>query len=145
MTCQGRSTAQLARDDAEGLAELQAAFMASPWAARTPVDVEVPFDMVIGDKVVRGRIDAVFADADGATVVDWKTGEPPDTPEASRHAAVQLAVYRLAWAALRGVPADSVRAAFHYVRSGQTVTPSRCRGPTSWPRCWSYPPLRRSR
>ncbi len=119
----GAVDGQLAREDAESLAELQAAFMASPWAARTPVDVEVPFDMVIGATVVRGRIDAVFTDADGATVVDWKTGEPPDTPEATRHAAVQLAVYRLAWAALRGVPADTVRAAFHYVRSGQTVVP----------------------
>ena len=119
----GAVDGELARDDAEGLAELQAAFMASPWAARTPVDVEVPFDMAIGGKVVRGRIDAVFEDADGATVVDWKTGEPLDTPEARQHAAVQLAVYRLAWAALRDVPAASVRAAFHYVRSGQTVIP----------------------
>jgi DNA helicase II / ATP-dependent DNA helicase PcrA len=119
----GAVDGQLARDDAEGLEELQAAFMSSPWAARTPVDVEVPFDMVIGDTVVRGRIDAVFDDAGGATVVDWKTGDPPDTPEARQHAAVQLAVYRLAWAALRSVPVASVRAAFHYVRSGLTVTP----------------------
>lgn len=119
----GAVDGQLARHDAESLAELQAAFMASPWAVRTPVDVEVPFDMVIGGTVVRGRIDAVFTDADGATVVDWKTGDPPDTPQAKRHAAVQLAVYRLAWAALRGVPAESVRAAFHYVRSGQIVVP----------------------
>jgi DNA helicase-2/ATP-dependent DNA helicase PcrA len=119
----GAVDGQLARENAESLAELQAAFMASPWAARTPVDVEVPFDMVIGGTVVRGRIDAVFADADGATVVDWKTGDPPDTPEAKRHAAIQLAVYRLAWAALRDVPVDSVRAAFHYVRSGQIVVP----------------------
>jgi DNA helicase-2/ATP-dependent DNA helicase PcrA len=119
----GAVDGQLARENAESLAELQAAFMASPWAARTPIDVEVPFDMVIGGTVVRGRIDAVFADADGATVVDWKTGDPPDTPEAKRHTAIQLAVYRLAWAALRDVPVDSVRAAFHYVRSGQTVVP----------------------
>ena len=35
---------------------------ASAWAARTPVDVEVPFEMVIGGTIVRGRIDAVFAD-----------------------------------------------------------------------------------
>jgi DNA helicase II / ATP-dependent DNA helicase PcrA len=110
--------------DTEELAELQAAFAVSPWAARTPIDVEVPFDMVIGGHVVRGRIDAVFADEDGgATVVDWKTGEPPDTPEAKRHAAVQLAVYRLAWAALQGCPVSSVRAAFHYVRTGRTITP----------------------
>jgi DNA helicase-2/ATP-dependent DNA helicase PcrA len=119
----GAVDGQVARENAESLAELQAAFMASPWAARTPVDVEVPFDMVIGGTVVRGRIDAVFADADGATVVDWKTGDPPDTPEAKRHKAIQLAVYRLAWAALRDVPVDSVRAAFHYVRSGQIVVP----------------------
>ncbi|MGE2720983.1 ATP-dependent helicase [Mycolicibacterium celeriflavum] len=109
---------------AEELAELQAAFAVSPWAARTPIDVEVPFDMVIGGRVVRGRIDAVFADGDnGATVVDWKTGEPPSTPEAMQHNAIQLAVYRQAWAALHGCPVESVRAAFHYVRSGVTVTP----------------------
>ena len=110
--------------DSEQLAELQAAFAVSPWATRTPIEVEVPFDMVIGGRVVRGRIDAVFADEDGgATVVDWKTGDPPDTPEVARHAAVQLGVYRLAWAALQGCPVENVRAAFHYVRTGQTITP----------------------
>jgi DNA helicase-2/ATP-dependent DNA helicase PcrA len=119
----GAVDGQLAREDADRLAELQTAFMSSPWAARTPVDVEVPFDMVIGGTVVRGRIDAVFVDVDGTTVVDWKTGDPPVTPEAKRHAAVQLAVYRLAWAALRGVPVETVHAAFHYVRSGETVIP----------------------
>jgi ATP-dependent DNA helicase UvrD/PcrA len=119
----GAVDGHLAREDAERLAELQAAFMASPWAARTPVDIEVPFDMVIGATVVRGRIDAVFEDAEGATVVDWKTGDAPDTAKAQRHAAVQLAVYRLAWAAMRGVPVDSVGAAFHYVRSGRIVIP----------------------
>lgn len=106
------------------LADLQAAFAVSSWAARTPIDVEVPFDMAIGGRVVRGRIDAVFGDEDGgATVVDWKTGDPPVTPEAKQHAAVQLGVYRLAWAALQGCPVESVRASFHYVRSGLTVSP----------------------
>lgn len=106
------------------LAELQAAFAVSPWAARTPVDVEVPFDMLVAGRVVRGRIDAVFADDDGGvTVVDWKTGEAPSTPEAKQHAAIQLAVYRLAWARLHGCAVESVRAAFHYVRTGTTVVP----------------------
>lgn len=110
--------------DIEELAALQATFAESPWAARTPVAVEVPFDMPIGDTVVRGRIDAVFAEPDGgATVVDWKTGEPPRGGEAMRQAAVQLAVYRLAWAALSGVPESAVRTAFYYVRTGATVTP----------------------
>jgi DNA helicase II / ATP-dependent DNA helicase PcrA len=118
--------------DTQELAALQAAFAESPWAARTPVAVEVPFEMPIGDTVVRGRIDAVFADPDGgATVVDWKTGEPPRGAEAMRQAAVQLAVYRSAWAALSGVPRSSVRAAFHYVRSGATVTPGELPDPAA--------------
>ena len=80
--------------------------------------------MAIDDTVVRGRIDAVFAEPDGgATVVDWKTGEPPRGSEAARHAAIQLGVYRLAWAALSGCPESLVRTAFHYVRTGQTVIP----------------------
>ena len=109
---------------AEQLAELQTAFASSPWAARTPIDVEVPFEMVIGAHVVRGRIDAIFADDDaGVTVVDWKTGAAPADAEGRRQAAVQLGVYRLAWAALRGCPPEQVRAAFHYVRTGQTVIP----------------------
>ena len=110
--------------DPEELAELQAAFALSPWAARMPLEVEVPFDMIIGGRVVRGRIDAIFADDDGGTtVVDWKTGEPPDTPESKEHTAIQLAVYRLAWAQLNDCPIEQVRAAFHYVRSGRTVIP----------------------
>ena len=96
------------------------------WAARTPIDVETPFDIMIGDTVVRGRIDAVFADDDGGfTVVDWKTGEPPTTAEALQHNAIQLGVYRLAWAATHGLPADAVRAVFHYVATGCTVSPER--------------------
>jgi DNA helicase-2/ATP-dependent DNA helicase PcrA len=67
--------------DSEQLDALQAAFTASRWAARTPLDVEVPFELALtqaGTTVIRGRIDAVFADPDGGvTVVDWKTGEPP--------------------------------------------------------------------
>lgn len=116
--------------DPDQLAALQAAFSASPWAIRTPVDIEVPFEMALGDTVVRGRIDAVFADPDGGvTVVDWKTGDPPADGEGRRHAAVQLAVYRLAWAALAGVPESRVGAAFHYVRSGRTITPESLVGP----------------
>lgn len=108
----------------EELAALQAAFTRSQWATRTPVAVEVPFEMPIGDTVVRGRIDAVFAEPDGgAVVVDWKTGEPPRGAAAMRQAAVQLAVYRSAWAALSGCPESSVRTAFHYVRTGVTVVP----------------------
>ncbi|HEY2950822.1 MAG TPA: UvrD-helicase domain-containing protein [Micromonosporaceae bacterium] len=108
----------------EALAELQERFLASVWAGRTPVQVEVPFATAIAGVVVRGRMDAVFEDADGTfDVVDWKTGRRPTGADATA-AAVQLAAYRLAWAALAGVPVERVRAAFHYVRENLTVRPA---------------------
>jgi DNA helicase-2/ATP-dependent DNA helicase PcrA len=108
------------------LAELRARFEAGAWADRWPREVEVPFETRIGDRLVRGRIDAVFADAPGGgyDVVDWKTGRPPGSPDERRAVAVQLAAYRLAWAALAGVPLDHVRAAFYYVRHDLTVSPA---------------------
>jgi len=112
---------------AEGdLAALRSRFEQGEWADRWPRAVEVPFETLIGDRLVRGRIDAVFADAPagGYDVVDWKTGKPPAS-EAERHAvSVQLAAYRLAWAALAGVPVAEVRAAFYYVAYDQTVRPA---------------------
>ena len=108
------------------LAELQARFEAGEWASRWPVEVEVPFETKIGDRLVRGRIDAVFADAPAAgyDVVDWKTGRQPGTSAEKRAVAVQLAAYRLAWAALAGVALGHVRAAFYYVRDDVTVRPA---------------------
>ena len=45
--------------------------------------------------------------------------------DAERHVvSVQLAAYRLAWAALAGVPVSQVRAAFYYVAHDQTVRPA---------------------
>ncbi|MFB4312639.1 ATP-dependent helicase [Actinomadura sp. 21ATH] len=105
-------------------ADLRDSFEASEWAAREPLDIEVPFETIIGDRLVRGRMDAVFRAGDGRyEVVDWKTGRPPSGDEA-RFASVQLAAYRLAWAELMDVPVDQVSAAFHYVRANVTVRPA---------------------
>ncbi|NYD46422.1 DNA helicase-2/ATP-dependent DNA helicase PcrA [Actinomadura luteofluorescens] len=112
-----------AADDAH-LATLRERFERSEWAAREPLDVEVPFETIIGDRLVRGRMDAVFRSRDGGyEVVDWKTGSPPRGEEA-RFAAVQLAAYRLAWAQLAGVAVEQVSAAFHYVSAEVTVRPA---------------------
>ncbi len=106
------------------LDELRARFQTSAWALRVPQEIEVPFATRIGGIGVRGRIDAVFADADGGlTVVDWKTGRPPP-PSARAAAGVQLACYRLAVSELRGIPLDRVRAAFYYVATADTVAPA---------------------
>ncbi|MBI1378917.1 MAG: AAA family ATPase [Frankiales bacterium] len=109
-------------DSDEDLAAMQQAFLTSPYAERTPLAVEVPFALVLAGRVVPGRIDAVFAatDAAGRTrfeVVDWKTSKRHDADP------VQLAIYRVAYAELQGVPVDDVDAAFVYVRDGAVVRP----------------------
>ncbi|MBB4686015.1 ATP-dependent helicase [Amycolatopsis jiangsuensis] len=104
--------------------DLQEAFERSAWADRVPVAVEVPFSAEVEGITVRGRMDAVYLDPDGGwTVVDWKTGAVPSA-ERLPALAVQLGAYRLAWAALRKVPVDRVRAAFHYVRHDHTLRPA---------------------
>ena len=114
-----------AADDAE-LAALQRRFLASEWASRDPVAVEVSVETPVADLVVRGRIDAVFSTVSaGRTrwdVVDWKTGRPPEG-DGARARDVQLAVYRLAWSRWRGVPLEDVSAAFFYASTGATVRP----------------------
>lgn len=110
-------------DAAYDLDAMVATFKASEWADRSPAFVEVPVETRVGEVVVRGRIDAVFRDADGRwDLVDWKTGRRPSAGQL-RAKSVQLAVYRLAWARLKGVPLDDVRAAFFYVADNQVVRP----------------------
>ena len=114
--------ADLGIDDEDDLRELVEAFEAGPFADRKPYAVEAPFALVLAGQVVRGRIDAVYVDTDengpGYLVVDWKTNR------AQTADALQLAIYRVAWAELAGVPLEQVRAGFHYVRSGATVVPA---------------------
>ncbi len=119
----GAADESAAPDD--DLLALREAFERSEWAGRTPAEVELPFDLVVDGLVLRGRCDAVFTDApDGVVdVVDWKTGPPRSGAEAAA-AAVQLAVYRLAWHHLTGTPLDRVRAAFHHVAAEVTVRPA---------------------
>ncbi|MFH9824687.1 ATP-dependent helicase [Streptomyces bobili] len=108
--------------DERDLEALKDAFERTEYARRTPYRVEAPVQLTLADRVVRGRIDAVYKDGDGegATyeIVDWKTGRGHDGDP------LQLAVYRLAWAEQHGVPVESVTAAFVYVRTGEVVRPA---------------------
>ncbi|WP_441250357.1 UvrD-helicase domain-containing protein [Kitasatospora sp. McL0602] len=114
-------------EDERDLERLKEAFLRSPYAGRRPHRVEAPFQLMLGGRVVRGRIDAVYRERDGGSgspdsvryeVVDWKTHRE-ETADA-----LQLAVYRLAWAEQAGVPLEQVTASFLYVRSGRVETPS---------------------
>ena len=116
----GRGDAEI--DDDDDLRELIGLFEKGEFADRTPVAVEPPFALVLAGQVVRGRIDAVYAEdvdgAEGFLVVDWKTNRARTADP------LQLALYRVAWAELTGVPVERVRAAFYYVRTGELVEPA---------------------
>jgi DNA helicase II / ATP-dependent DNA helicase PcrA len=112
----GRGDAEI--DDDADLAALIEKFERGRFADRVPEAIEPPFALVLAGQVVRGRIDAVYREPDGSyLVVDWKT---------NRHETAdpfQLAVYRVAWAELRGVDPGDVKVGFYYVRSDRLVTP----------------------
>jgi DNA helicase-2/ATP-dependent DNA helicase PcrA len=128
-------------EDSEDLAELKAAFLRTEYAERAPHRMEAPFQLLLTGQIVRGRIDAVYRTAEDAgqgggggrsggrggsgsgggesfEVVDWKTNQRQNADP------LQLAVYRLAWAELTGVPIERVSAAFLYVRTGEVVRPA---------------------
>ena len=107
-------------DDDSKLEDLKAAWLKSTFANRTPARVEVPFETTIAGVLIRGRIDAIYADGDGFQVVDWKTG----SKQLGKSAQVQLAMYRLAWAKLSGCDISKISAAFHYVPTGVTDQPA---------------------
>ncbi|WP_420175387.1 UvrD-helicase domain-containing protein [Luteococcus sp. OSA5] len=103
------------------LHRLVRAFEQGPYADRQPVAVEVPFVLVLGESLLRGRMDAVYAAEPGSghdfQVVDWKTANQPSDP-------TQLAIYRLAWAQARKVPLERVDAVFYHVLSGEVERPA---------------------
>ncbi len=114
-------------EDERDLERLKEAFLRSPYAHREPYRVEAPFQLVLAGRVVRGRIDAVYRERDGGSgspstaryeVVDWKTHRE-ETADA-----LQLAIYRVAWAEQMGVDLEQVTASFLYVRSGRVERPS---------------------
>ena len=102
------------------LEDLKKAWLSSEFASRTPVRVEVPFETTVAGVLVRGRIDAIYATENGFEVVDWKTG----SKQLGQSAAVQLAMYRLAWAKLSNTDISKVSAAFHYVPTSVTDRPA---------------------
>jgi DNA helicase-2/ATP-dependent DNA helicase PcrA len=100
------------------LEELKRAFEKSEFAAMVPVAVERAFSLVIGGRVISGRIDAVFERDGRFDVIDWKTGSANSTNP------LQLALYRLAWARISGVDWRDVDAGFVMVATGEVIRPA---------------------
>jgi DNA helicase-2/ATP-dependent DNA helicase PcrA len=106
------------------LQDLKDKWLASEWAHRVPVGVEIGFETVLAGLVVKGRIDAIYSTGDESfEVIDWKTGKEKSGDDLAQ-AAIQLAVYRLAYAKLHGVALEKVTAGFHYVNENVTIRPA---------------------
>lgn len=112
---EGAADAEFAGDQGPELLVLQEAFERSEYADRAPFAIEHPFTITLGGFPVTGQIDAVYRDGDRWEVVDWKTGRTPSADP------LQLAIYRIAWARLRGIPLAQVSASFYYVALARRV------------------------
>jgi DNA helicase II / ATP-dependent DNA helicase PcrA len=94
---------------------LQQSFLDSTYAELDPARVEAPFVVVVGGRMVRGRIDAVY-ERDGRTeLVDFKTGSRPAPGDAS--ARTQLDLYGMAAIDTWGVEPNSLRTSYCYLRA----------------------------
>lgn len=111
--------------DAEALARLKEAFLASEWADLQPIEVETEIDFADPDAFGDGRahiiickLDAVYRRGERIEIVDWKTGRPPRTAAEKAERMLQLELYRRAYHARHGVPIDQIDVALFYVGDG---------------------------
>ena len=106
------------------LKKLQNQWLESEWSQRQPISVEEGFETVIEGFLFRGRIDAIYRiDEHRYEVVDWKTGKIK-SGEDLNDAAIQLAMYRLAYSKLHNIALQNISAAFHYIPANQTIRPA---------------------
>ena len=122
-------------------------FLSSQWAHRNAFALEMNFATPVGGTVIRGQIDAIYGydtaedryltlddkdrfDRQLVTdrnqrmqqvewhLLDWKTGAPPRRQKVWEARTVQLAVYRLAFHRMYGIPLERISVSFHYVDQG---------------------------
>ncbi|HEY8203063.1 MAG TPA: 3'-5' exonuclease, partial [Actinomycetota bacterium] len=109
------------------LSELKASFVRMGYPDRTLARLdsgepmaELPFVLKVGDRLVRGRIDAVYElPGGGLEIVDFKTGA-----EAERPGIDQLRVYAAALVLLGVAPAGPLRLTYAYLASECTQSRS---------------------
>lgn len=114
----------------ETIEKLQATFAKSKWANLVPEAIEIEIQLAVENNIFICKLDAVFPGDVSAVnglptfeVVDWKTGVAPTNEQEVHERSLQLALYRLAFAALRNVPLENVSACLYYVTDDITVVP----------------------
>lgn len=100
------------------LRQLIERFRTSPWSEMQAYAVEEPFTVLINDRIVKGRIDAVFQDGGRWLLVDWKTHAQLDADP------LQLSIYRIAFGKKHNIAVEDIDAVFVYIRRNETFTPA---------------------
>jgi len=113
------------------LADLKANFETSRWAGLKPREVEVEIQVTIQQNTFICKIDAVFdvnpndeeLPGKKVEIVDWKTGKPPADQAEEDERALQLALYRMAYAQQFGLEEDEIAVCLYYVGENKVVRP----------------------
>jgi DNA helicase-2/ATP-dependent DNA helicase PcrA len=104
--------------------ELKANFENSRFASLEPEFIEQSIEFELAGFIVVCKIDAVFQYDGEYQVVDWKSGSSPKSREDLEAKAIQLALYRIAFAKWRGIGVERVKASFFFATDGQEVVPT---------------------
>jgi len=98
--------------------QLKDAFLDSRFAETAPLYTERPFMLMVEGLIIRGRIDAIFGEQDGAwEVVDYKTGRVPGHD--SDRLGLQLDLYALACMDVWGKKPRDLTLSFYYLAANK--------------------------
>ena len=126
--------------DAE-LEVLKATFERSQWAHREPVAVEIEINVPFPTTTIVCKIDAVYeiegSDGQRFEIVDWKTGKAPKDAKDLELKQYQLALYRTAYAQLKGIPEENIDAVFYFVQDDVVIRPERIYSESELEERWS--------
>lgn len=107
------------------IGQWQEAFENSEYAQLTPLALEREIHLPLAGHLIICKVDAVFDRGGRIQIVDWKTGAPPRDAQDAARKALQLAVYRQAWASWSGIDEESIDAVLWFSSTGETHHPDR--------------------
>jgi DNA helicase-2/ATP-dependent DNA helicase PcrA len=103
--------------------ELREIFEGSRFAKMTPHSIESEIQVTIKGNTFICKLDAVFKTDNGFEIVDWKTGKPPVGEKEIADRALQLALYRMAFARIHRVDPSLIEVCLYYVADNLEIKP----------------------
>lgn len=118
------------------IVDLAEVFKTSRFKDLVPVDVEIEINLTRGLNTFVCKLDAVFQVGDRFEVVDWKTGSAPKNKSERESMALQLALYRFAYAELKSIPIEKIDVSFYFVADDLELIPEVVPNPAELIEIW---------